>query len=108
MLGVASCARMAFAIVANSTNVLPLLVGKKNVGAEIDRLSGPLETPTDLRKFCEFHIRINRDKDIGILRDCLVRGQRTNQCDPLHAWTDRCCPHEGSNSKQEKPARFCD
>ena len=88
MLGAASRARMTCAIVANSTNVLPLLVGEKNVGAEIDRLSGPLETSTDLRKFGQFHIRVDRDKDIGILRDCLVYCQRPNKYYPLHAWTD--------------------
>ncbi len=61
MLGAARCARVAFAVVANSADVLSFLVGNKNIGAEINRLSSPLKTSSDLCKFGEFHIRIDRD-----------------------------------------------
>ena len=88
MLGAASRARMAFAIAANSADVLPLLTCEKDVGAEIDRLSSPLELSTDPCKFGQIHGLVDCNKDIGILRDYLVGCQRTNERDPLHTWTD--------------------
>jgi hypothetical protein len=88
MLGAASRTRTAFAIAANSANVLPFLPSEKNVGAEIDRLSSPLESSTDPCKLDQIHALIDHDKDIGILGDCLVCCQRTNERDPLHTGTD--------------------
>jgi hypothetical protein len=57
-------------------------IGEEDVGAEVDGLSGPFETPASARKFVQIHRIIDRDEDIRVLRILLavrsfVRAART-------------------------------
>jgi hypothetical protein len=106
MLGEACYTWMALAIMADATEVPSSHIGEEDVGAEVDGLSRSLEAPTSARKFAQIHRSVDRDEDIGVLRNRLACHQRAYECNPQNARTSACTPHEGAYSEQELPARF--
>jgi hypothetical protein len=77
MLGKASHARMALAILADATEVPSSHIGEEDIGAEIDGLSRPLEAPTSARKFAQIHRTVDRNEKIGVLRNRKPRVDRS-------------------------------
>src|SRR5262245_23199295 len=94
MLGEACSAGMAFAIMADATEVPSSHVGEEDVGAEVDGLSRSFEAPTSACKFAQIHRSVDRDEDIGVLRNRLACHQRAHECNPQDARTSACSPHE--------------
>jgi len=106
MLGEACHAWMALAIMADATEVSSSRIGEEDVGAEIDGLSRPLEAPTSARKFAQIHRSVDRNEEIGVLRNRLACHQRAHECNPQNAGTSACSPHKGAYSEQKLAARF--
>jgi len=106
MLSATCHTRMALAIMADATKITTSYIGEEDVGAEVDGLSRSLEAPTSARKFAQIHRSVDRDEDIGVLRNRLACHQRAYECNPQNARTSACTPHEGAYSEQELPARF--
>src|SRR5262249_38594341 len=106
MLGEACSAGMAFAIMADATEVPSSHIGEEDVRAEVDGLSRSLEAPTSARKFAQIHRTVDRDEDIGVFRNRLARHQRAHECNTQNARTSACSPHEGAYSEQKLAARF--
>ena len=106
MLGEACSAGMAFAIMANATEVPSGRIGEEDVGTEVDGLSRSFEAPTSTRKFAQIHGTVDRDNDIGVFRNGLACHQRSHECNAQNPWTSARSPHEGAHSEQELAARF--
>jgi len=106
MLGEACSAWMAFAIMANATEVPSGRIGEEDVGTEVDGLSRSFEAPTSTRKFAQIHGTVDRDNDIGVFRNGLASHQRAHECNAQNPWTSARSPHEGAHSEQELAARF--
>ena len=62
---------MAFAIMADATEVTPRRVGEEDVSAKIDSLGLPHKTPTGARRPGPVHRSIDRNEDIDVFRDRL-------------------------------------
>jgi hypothetical protein len=72
----ATRAGVALAVVADATYVVIVLVGQKNVGAEIDRLSEALEPSSGLGQVREIiHHVADRNEHVGIFWDGFSRGE---------------------------------
>ena len=106
MLGETCHARMALAIMADATQVASRHIGEEDVGTEVDGLSRPLEAPASARKFVQIHRTVDRDEDIGVLRNRLACHQRAYKGNTQDARTSTCSPHEGAYSEKQLPARF--
>ena len=106
MLGEACSAGMAFAIMANATEVPSGRIGEEDVGTEVDGLSRSFEAPTSTRKFAQIHGTVDRDNDIGVFRNGLACHQTAHECNAQNLWTSARSPHERAHSEQELAARF--
>jgi hypothetical protein len=106
MLSEACHTRMAHTIMADATEVLPALVGEKDIGAEVDRLRKSLEPPASACQSSQIHGAIYCDKYIGIFWDRLGRRQRAYKGDAQHPPTIAGSPHEGADSEKQRPARL--
>ena len=72
MLGKARHARMTLAIMTDASEVTPSRISEEDVSAEVDGLSRSFEASASTSKVGQIHLMINRHKDIGIFRYCLV------------------------------------
>jgi hypothetical protein len=106
MLSEACHTWMALTITADATEILPALVGEKDIGAEVDRLSKSLEPPASARQSSQIHGAIYRDEYIGIFWDRLGRRQRAHECDAQHPPKIAGSPHKGADSEKQRPARL--
>ena len=99
---------MAFAIVADATNVTPGRIGEEDVSAKIDSLGTSHKTPTRTRQFGQVHHTIDRNEDVDVFRDHLGCYNGTQEGDPLHTWTSPGSQHEGKHGEQQRAARLSD
>ena len=76
---------VALAVVADAANVAVRLVGKENIGTQVDRLRGALEASPEAGKRSKVHSGVDGDEHISILRHGLVGRQRAEQGDPADA-----------------------
>ena len=101
----ATRAWMALAVVADATDVVAVLVGQKDVGAEIDRLSEafePSSSPSQMREI--MHRVVDRDEHVGVFRDRLRGGERTDKCDAQDTWNIAGSSHERKQGHKQRPA----
>ena len=83
----ATHAWMALAVVADATYVVAVLVGQKDVGAEIDRLSEafePSSSPGQVREI--MHRVVDGNEHVGVFWDGFGRGERADKGDTQYAW----------------------
>src|SRR5262249_18586090 len=106
MLGEACSAGMAFAIMADATEVPSSHIGEEDVGTEVDGLSRSLEAPTSARKFAQIHRAVDRGEDSGALRNRLACHQRAHEGNTQNARTSPRRPYEGPYSEEKLPPRF--
>jgi hypothetical protein len=106
MLGETCYAWMALAIMADATEVSPILIGEEDIGTEVDGLSSPLEAPASARKFAQIHRIVNCDEDIGVLRNRFACRQRAHEGNTQNARTSRCSPHERVYGEKQRPPRL--
>lgn len=85
---------VAFAIMADATNVAPDFIGKENIGAKVECLSNTLEPSCSASQSSQFYRAIYRDEYIGVLWDCLGRCQRAQECYAENACRATDCMHE--------------
>ena len=101
-------AGMAFAIMADATEVPSSHVGEEDVGAEVDGLSRSFEAPTSARKFAQIHRTVDRDEDIGVFRNRLACHQRAYESNTQNSRTSTCRPYERPYGEKQLPAWFGD
>ena len=106
MLSATCHTRMALAIMADATKITTSYIGEEDVGAEVDGLSRSLKASTSARKFAQIHRTVDRDEDIGVLRNRFACHQRAHEGNTQNARTSTCRPHEGPYSEEKLPPRF--
>lgn len=87
MLRPAVSPRVALAIMADAPDVVPGLVGKEDVGAEICALALALEAAASARKRCKVHRLRDGDEHVGVLWHKFVGRERTEESNTCHAGT---------------------
>ena len=87
MLRPAGGTRMTFPIMTDAAQITPAFVGEENVGAEIDSLTGSFEPAPGICQSIKIDGSIDRDQNVGVVRDCLCRRQRSDERYFLHART---------------------
>jgi len=80
MLCTASDAWMAFAIMADATQVMPGCIREEDVGPEVNGLREPLKTPAGTCQLSQIHRPVNRYEKIDVFRDGLGGCQRAQKC----------------------------
>lgn len=66
--------RVTLSVVADAPEVAPGLVGKEDIGAQVDRLHRALEAPANAGKRRKVDVGIDDDEDVGVLRHGFVGG----------------------------------
>ena len=97
----AGYACITLSVVADAPKVVVRSIGKKDVGAQIDRLRRALEAPAEAGKRREVHGGVDGDEHVGVLRHWLVGRQRAEQSDPQHTRRRSCRSHEGEHGPEQ-------
>ncbi len=106
MLRPAKRTRVTFPIMTDAADVASALVGEENVGTEIDVLGGALEAAAGACQPRKINGIIDRDKNIGVVRDRLCCGQRSHERYSHHPRTVACRLHKRARREKQMPARL--
>jgi hypothetical protein len=91
---------MTLAIVADAAEVFRIFIYQEDVRAEIDLLAGALQASTDAREISEVHRWVDRDEDVGILRNRFLSRERAQERNAPHTTAGARRPHEREHGAQ--------
>jgi hypothetical protein len=106
VLRVTSHTHVAYAVLANATDIPAGHIGQEDVGTKIDATSRALETTADHGERAKIDRRVDRHQHIGVFWDRLVGRQRADKRDPPDSRQRTCRTYKGEHGPEQVAPRI--